>query len=173
MDDKTLLRLLRRDGDAGLAAALELYGGAVKRVVDRVLYDCPEDAEEIAADVFFRLWLHRRKLKNTPLRPWLLVTARNAAIDRLRKLLRSRTVPLTDELAEVLAAPDERQGAEILDALLPADREIFLRKYFYLETSAEIAAATGRTENDVNVRLSRGRKKLKESVLKEGESCHE
>lgn len=173
MDDKTLLRLLCRDGDAGLTAALELYGGTVKRIVGRVLYDCPEDAEEVAADVFFRLWQHRKRLKNTPLRPWLTVTARNAAIDRLRKLLRNRTVPLTDELAEVLAAPNAPEAAELLDTLSPADREIFLRKYFYLETSAEIARTTGRTENDVNVRLSRGRKKLKKTLMNGGEPCHE
>ena len=55
MEDKELLRLLQKDSERGLEAALDLYGGLVKTIVSRVLYDFPQDAEECVADVFLRL----------------------------------------------------------------------------------------------------------------------
>lgn len=167
MDDKELLRLLSRDGERGLQAALELYGGAVKTVIDRVLYRFPQDAEECTADVFLKLWKHRRKLGSAPVRAWLIVTARSTAIDRYRKLNRDEPIPLPDMKDDTMLLSEEKIGT-LIDSMLPPDREIFIRKYYFLETAAEIAATTGRSVDDINTRLSRGRKKLREQILKGG-----
>ena len=167
MEDKELLRLLQKDSERGLEAALDLYGGLVKTIVSRVLYDSPQDAEECVADVFLRLWKNRRKLHGAPVRAWLVVAARNAAIDRWRKLSRSLDVPLTEEITAKTAAPEE-EICELIDTMPPPDREIFIRKYYFLETAAEIAAEMGRTPDDVNARLSRGRKKLRAQLLEGG-----
>lgn len=167
MEDKELLRMLHRDGECGLQAALELYGGTVKTIVNRVLYAFPQDAEECMADTFLKLWKHRNRLKNTPLRAWLIVTARNTAIDRWRKLSREETLPLPETLEGDSGFPEDKLGA-LIDELPPPDREIFIRKYYFLETAAEIAAATGRSVDDVNARLSRRRKKMREQLLKGG-----
>lgn len=167
MEDKELLRLISRDGERGLQAALELYGSLVKTIVDRVLYRFPQDAEECAADVFLKLWKHRKKLKSVPVRAWLIVTARSTAIDRWRKLSREEAVPLPDISDDTMLLPEEKIGT-LIDNMLPPDREIFIRKYYFLETAAEIAAATGRSVDDINARLSRGRKKLRDQILKGG-----
>ena len=55
--------------------------------------------------------------------------------------------------------------AELVAALPQPDREIFLRRYYLLETSRSIAAVLGMSEHAVNVRLSRGRAKLKQQYL--------
>jgi len=167
MEDKELLRLLNRDSERGLQAALELYGALVKTITDRVLYGFPQDAEECIADTFLKLWKHRRKLGTTPVRAWLIVTARNTAIDRWRKLSREETVALPETLEGDSGFPEDKIGS-LIDSLVPPDREIFIRKYYFLETAAEIAAATGRSVDDINVRLSRGRKKLREQIVKGG-----
>ena len=70
-----------------------------------------------------------------------MVAARNAAIDRWRKLSRSLDVPLTEEITAKTAAPEE-EICELIDTMPPPDREIFIRKYYFLETAAEIAAGT-------------------------------
>ena len=49
----------------------------------------------------------------------------------------------------------------------PTDREIFLRFYFYCQKISQIAAAMELKENTVKSRLSRGREKLKASLLEE------
>lgn len=168
MDDKELLRLICRDSERGLQAALELYGSTVKTIVDRVLYRYPQDAEECVADVFLKLWKHRRKLGGAPVRAWLIVAARSTAIDRWRKLGREDAVPLPEITDDTMLLSEEKIGT-LIDSMLPPDREIFIRKYYFLETAAEIAQATGRSTDDINARLSRGRKKLREQIVKGGQ----
>lgn len=171
MDDRDLLRLLQKDGDRGLEAALDLYGGLVKTIVSRVLYNFPQDAEECVSDVFLKLWKNRRRLRGAPVRAWLIVAARNAAIDRWRRLSHSMDMELSDEYAAEVTMPEEKIGP-LIDDMPPPDREIFIRKYYFLETSAEIAAAMGRTADDVNQRLSRGRKRLREQLTKGGTTLY-
>jgi RNA polymerase sigma-70 factor (ECF subfamily) len=45
---------------------------------------------------------------------------------------------------------------------------IFLRRYWYASSAAEIAEEYGMRENSVNVLLHRTRKKLKDHLQKEG-----
>ena len=80
------------------------------------------------------------------MRAWLIVTARNTAINRYRALQRHDTLPLTDELAATIAdLPADPAGdaadelAVLVAALEPPDREIFLRKYYLMQSSREIA----------------------------------
>ena len=49
----------------------------------------------------------------------------------------------------------------------PKDREIFLRYYYYLQTTDQIAETMGIPPSTVRSRLSRGRKTLKETLSKE------
>jgi RNA polymerase sigma-70 factor (ECF subfamily) len=49
----------------------------------------------------------------------------------------------------------------------PPDREIFLRHYYGAQTSAAIGEEIGLTEAAVNMRLMRGRKKLRLVLSKE------
>ena len=167
MEDKELLRLINRDGERGLQAALELYGNTVKTVIDRVLFRFPQDAEECAADTFLKLWKNRHKLRNTPIRAWLIVAARNTAIDRYRKLSREEVIPMPDSTDDTILLSEEKIGT-LIDSMIPPDREIFIRKYYFLETAQEIAAATNRSVDDINARLSRGRKRLREELIKGG-----
>ena len=78
---------------------------------------------------------------------------------------------LSDEYAAEVTIPEEKIGP-LIDDMPPPDREIFIRKYYFLETSAEIAAAMGRTADDVNQRLSRGRKRLREQLAKGGTTLY-
>ena len=47
------------------------------------------------------------------------------------------------------------------------DREIFLRYYYYLQSSAEIAQAMGMGASAVRARLMRGRNVLRNKLCKE------
>lgn len=135
------------------------------------------------ADAFVALWQHAAQLaaEGAPLRAWLAVTARNKAINRYDRLRRSRTVPLDDGLDEVLgelaafdrAATDaEDLVGALVAAMAPPDRDIFLRRYYLLQPVKEIAAALGMTENAVNVRLHRGRERLRRTLLEQGVTHH-
>ena len=117
------------------------------------------------------------KLLGTPGKggPWLIVTARNTAINRYRALQRRDTLPLTDELAATIAdLPADPAGdaadelAVLVAALEPPDHEIFLRKYYLMQSSREIAAALDLRVSTVNTRLSRGRDRLRRQLQERG-----
>ena len=55
-----------------------------------------------------------------------------------------------------------------LETLPPEKRVLFVRRYWYFDSVAEIAARLGRTENQVSVALSRLRRKLREHLLEGG-----
>ncbi|WP_294571609.1 sigma-70 family RNA polymerase sigma factor [uncultured Subdoligranulum sp.] len=183
MNDRDLTRLLQTDPDAGLRAAMQAYASLVKAVLLRILPRDPRDVEECMADTFVSLWRHAARLEQqkTPLRPWLLVTARNKGIDRYHGLRRHAALSLDEELSRTLGevAAFDRAASDAADwvgalvaAMGPPDREIFLRKYYLLQSSKEIAAALGMTEGAVNTRLSRGRERLRRQLEQKGVCNH-
>ena len=52
-----------------------------------------------------------------------------------------------------------------LDSLSKENRVIFLRRYWFSDPYADIAARVGLTEKNVSVRLTRIRKELREYLL--------
>ena len=165
----TLLQAIRQDPDTGLRWAMRDYAALVRGIA--------RDIEECTADVFVALWRNAARLEatGTPVRAWLIVTARNTAINRYRALQRHDTLPLTDELAATIAdLPADPAGdaadelAVLVAALEPPDREIFLRKYYLMQSSREIAAALDLRVSTVNTRLSRGRDRLRRQLQERG-----
>lgn len=149
------------------------YGGAVRAVCRAILPGHPLDAEEAEADAFYKLWrggklpadpLHRRRLA--------VLTARQCAIDRYRALLRrGETLPLEDrdEAELAVALQSELESRELIgqiEALPPPDGELFLRRYLYGETAAQLGERFGMPAATVRTRLHRARLAL-QKLLKE------
>ena len=173
MDDRELLAALRTQPEEGLWALTQKYGALITAVVRRILPNDEQDAEECAADVLVAAWQNAPKLqrKKRPLRAWLCVTARNTAIDRWRALRpRQGDCELNEELAADWVLEPHTTSAEdligqLLTELPEPDREIFLRRYYYLESCREIGQRLNMQEHTVTVRLSRGREKLRKQFL--------
>ena len=148
------------------------YAPLVKAVLNRILPQNPCDREECMADVFVSLWRNAAKLERTttPLRPWLIVTARNKGIDRYNALRRRETLTLA-EFDRATADAADLVGA-LVAAMAPPDRDIFLRKYYLLQSGKEIAAALDMSVESVNTRLSRGRDRLRRQLTEKGVYTH-
>ena len=172
-----IYRLLEEDPEQGIYALQSQYGKMIFRIVSRILPEYPEDAEEVAADVLVTTWQQVSLLSEShkPLGAWLTVTARNRAIDRRRLLTRKQILPLNEEvdfLVETISSDGEDLIGALVAQMTQPDREIFLRRYYRLETAKEIGEAIGMRTHTVNVRLARGRKKLKDEYLKQmGKEC--
>jgi RNA polymerase sigma-70 factor (ECF subfamily) len=124
----------------------------------------PEDAEDVAQEVFLRAMVRLRALREPARFPaWLCTMARRAAID-LRRMPRRRAPH--GPLPESLAAAERADGSAraILDAIreLPhAYRETLVLRLVEGMTGPEIAERTGLTPDSVRVNLSRGMKRLR------------
>lgn len=175
MDDRALLELLRRDGDAGMEALLARYAPLLRYVVSGVLRD-RQEAEDCYSAVTELLW--RRLGDYDPergsLTAWLTAVARNTALNHLKaQLRRERHLAAPEETDS--AAPDtpedallRREQADRLNAAIArlgeTDRTIFYRRYYYLQPIAQIAAEMGMTERSAEGRLYRLRQRLRREL---------
>ena len=181
MNETKLIRALRRGQRGALDKAVAQYSGYAAAIARSVLGPAAtrEDLEEIVSDVFVALWRSADRLDETrPLKGYLAAIARNAAIDRLRRLHPTEPLPADDLLhADEADGPEaqalRREQAETLRRLLlemaADDREIFVRFYYYRQTVREIAQITDRNESTVKARLARGRARLRDKLTKEAD----
>ena len=105
---------------------------------------------------------------------WLTALCRNAAYDRLRTQARQRerAGTLDETMASPAPGPEEvllqKERLETLSRLLSAmsagDRALFYRKYYYLQSTQQMAAELGTTARAVEGRLYRIRKKLQKQM---------
>lgn len=168
MEDEKLVRRLQKGSRTALEQAINRYTAYVSTIVWRTLGAAAtrEDTEEVVSDVFLSLWSHAHELDpKQGLRPWLGAVARNRATDCLRRT--KPTVPLPEETA---AAKDQAERLwQAVDGLGEPDRTLFLRHYYYGEKLSEAVRGLGLSTGAARIRLSRGRKKLREILTKGGE----
>lgn len=163
--------LLRRSEDALDQLKLH-YGPLIHYVIAPILTD-ERDRDEAMSDVLLRVWnrIGQFDPEQGSWTSWLSAIARNAAIDRARK-----NAAVGSELTEDIPAPNadpekallrkERQRALhiALNALEQSDRALFYRKYYFRQSTAQIAAEYGTSERAIEGRLYRIKKKLRKAL---------
>lgn len=170
--DEQIVTLLGQDREAGLALLQSRYGNLVRYVVRGVLRS-PEDIEECVSDVYLQVWskFDRYDPAKGQLSTWLTAVARNTALN-YRNRRGTEAIPLEPDLADPAPTPEEallrQERAQRLHgailALDPKDRQLFYRKYYYLQPTAQIAAECGMSERAVEGRLYRLRQKLRRTL---------
>ena len=131
----------------------------------------PDAVEDLAADVFGVAWNKRHQIPTGYELPWLYKTARYVIANHRRKnqtgakLLIALRAPISAPSAETIALA-EYGLADAWSGLTVKQREILSLSAFEELSSKEIAKVLETTENSVNIRLSRARKKFAE-LLKE------
>lgn len=128
------------------------------------------DAEDICQTVFLKI-LTKDIRFDTPEheKAYIIRATVNACKDHLKSGFFRKTVPL--EAAETMAAP-QLPDLPILEALqaLPEKYRVPIYLYYYEDYSArEIGKILGKSEGNITTCLSRGRKKLRDYLQREGE----
>ncbi len=182
MDDKKIIGLLFSRSETAINELETKFGSAIKRLCFNILGN-REDAEECANDTYFAVWKAIPPAEPSNLLPFVLKIARNLALKRVaRNTAMKRDSRYDVCLSEIEACLpskdsiesefDKNELTKMLEAfalsLDTVDRALFLRRYWYFESAKDSASALSMTENNVNVRLARIRKKLKNYLAERG-----
>jgi len=181
MDDKTIIDLYFARNEMAIKHTDDTYGRRLFHLADNIVKN-DQDAEESVSDTYLKAWETIPPLRPKYFFGYLAKICRHFALDKLdwrnAAKRKAEVVSLTGEME--LCIPDERREAEIegkelgriLDAFLreqtPENRMVFIRRYWYVDTIAEIAQRYGISESAVNMRLNRTRARLLAYLQKEG-----
>lgn len=167
---------------AGTPQAMEkfqaTYTPLVRYIVSPFLSD-PRDREECISDVFLLVWQHISRFDpgKGSLTTWLTAIARNAALNRSRTehrhqghtSLEAWMEAPEDTPEEALMRKERRQALqEALGDLSGAERDLFLRKYYYRQSTGQISRETGQSLRAVEGKLYRIRKRLQRQLGGDG-----
>ena len=183
MDDQAIVELYWSRSESALSETAAKYGAYCYSIAYNILTN-REDAEESVSDTYLAAWS-----TIPPKRPVILATflgklIRRISIDRWRKRTADKrgggeTDLVLEELENCLAGSQNVENAYIrkelaaainrfLDSLTQTERNVFLCRYWYLDSVADIAASFGFSQSKVASMLHRMRKKLRTHLEKEG-----
>lgn len=183
MDDREIVRLFLLRDEAALSEAKLQYGARLRRLAFNIVRD-ELTAEECEADAYLDAWN-----SIPPHEPYEHLFAylgrlvRCRAIDRLsRDKAQKRSaelVELTCEMEQLLpssagveAEAEANELARLINSFLGGlpehKRDIFVRRYWFMDTVPEIARMTGRGESAVKMTLMRLRGQLKKYLSQNG-----
>lgn len=183
MEDTAILDLYFARNELAIVETDRKYGSYCYSVADAILKNA-QDSEETVSDTLLHAWNAIPPQRPNFLKMFLAKIARNLAFSRWRRESAAKrgggeTELVLDELAWCIPGPetpeDRLNGRELaktircfLDTLPEREQDIFLRRYFFLEESAAIAARYGMKPSNVLRILSRTRMKLKNYLTQEG-----
>lgn len=183
MEDYQIIELYFQRSDMAITETAVKYGSYCQMVAQNVLHNM-EDSEECVNDTWWRAWNSIPPQRPGFLRMFLAKITRNLAIDLFRSKSRQKRGGgvydlALEELSEVILAQnnvEEQLAAKELEesirrfvaGLSERDGNVFLRRYFYFETTSCIAEKYGIRESNVLLILSRTREKLRKHLLEEG-----
>lgn len=183
MDDREIIDLFFRRDEQAIAECRDKYGTVCEETARRILSD-RLDAEECVSDAWLKVWNAIPPGDPTSLRGYLLTVTRNLAINRLREKTAAGRgggeLPLAlEELSDCIAGDGDVErdylAHELGEAVncflhrLPRrDSDLFLGRYYFLCTSAELESQYGISAAHVRAVLSRVRRKLKRYLEEQG-----
>lgn len=178
MQENTVGRLLLEKNEQGMDALLLHYGPLMRYIIAPILQN-PQDREDCLSEVSMRVWekIGQFDGEKGSFHAWLTAITRNTALNHARKASGSSAEELSESTPSPELSPEEtllkkeRQEAlkTALSRLSYKDRLLFYRKYYYRQSTAQIAAELGMTERAVEGKLYRVKKQLRKSLG--GEAC--
>lgn len=172
MNDKKIISAIAARDEQMLAFVIQKYTKLLWKIAASVLINAAsaQDMEECIADVFIYLWQHPEKYNpdKAKLSSWLSMVARSKAVDRYRKLIKSREISIEEIALENMgyekAMTEDEEKEELLSCMARLDeqeKELLVRRYYYEQKPAEIAVALNLPKKQVENRLYYVKQKLK------------
>ena len=171
INENNFILQLKKHNEKALEYVISKYGGLLKSVISKRLYLYPEDVEECLYDTFMKIWqnIDCYDENKTSFKSWATAIAAYRAIDRLRVIRKADIITgIDDEVFENCMAISEDEVfneayGEFLECLDENDRELFTKLFIEGLSVSEVSQNTGTEKSVIYNRVSRGRKKIKNS----------
>ncbi len=182
LEDRKIIELFFARVEQAIAELSAKYGTACSRIARNILKN-DLDAEECVNDAFLAAWNTIPPQKPDPLKTYVFRIVRNISIAKYHANTSMKRNSYYDvaleELEDCLGAyvtVEQELAAKELSKLInrflaTLDEEsqmLFVRRYWYSDSISDLADRFQTTANNVSVRLSRIRSKLKKYLQKEG-----
>lgn len=175
MEDQQIIALYHDRDEAAIAETERKYGSFCRTIALNIL-SIREDAEECVNDTWHAAWMKMPPELPRSLKAFLGRITRNLSISRFRaghakkryngmELMLSELEECVPSAVSVEKYVEQKElGTHIsdwLETLDEADRTLFVRRYWYGETTKLLASERKCTENQIAQRMRRMRGRLK------------
>ena len=178
MNEQEIIELIINRNEQGMTELLRHYGPLMRYIIAPVLKS-PQDQEDCLSEIAMRVWdkISLFDRQRGSWNAWLTSLSRNTALNRARQI---KTAFSNEDISENIVSPEptpeeivlqqERQTAvnRVLRQLSSKERTLFYRKYYYLQSTAQIASELGMTERAVEGKLYRLKKRLRNMLGGDG-----
>lgn len=182
LEDNKIIDLFFQRSEQAIQELDSKYGKICHKISYNIL-NSRQDAEECVNDAYLAAWNTIPPARPNPLLSYIVKVVRNLSIKLYwKKRAARRNGVYTVALEEIEACIADRRTVEInveamelartieafLDTLTVKERIIFVSRYAYLDTYADIAKRVGISVKNVSVRLTLIRQKMKEYLTDRG-----
>ena len=174
MEDRGIIELFWNRDEAAICELSRKYSGYCYKIAWNLLKN-HEDAEECLNDTWYAAWGYIPPKRPAVLSAFVGRITRGLAIDCFRRKQAAKRVDghISDvcgemeELCFSYAVEEKMAEKELIHTietflrqLSDADRDIFIRRYWYLDSIKDIAKRHGVSQGCIKTNLCRNRKKL-------------
>jgi len=186
LEDHEIVELYWQRNETAIRETDAAYGHYCRAIAYRILNNT-QDCAECVNDAYMSAWNRMPPHRPALLGPFLGKITRNLALKRWQDMHAQKRSGTTaalvyEELADCIpasgAVDDHLQAQELsqlisrfLYALPAVERQIFVRRYWYMDGIVDIARRYGFGESKVKSMLHRTRRKLWSELVKEGVLC--
>ena len=173
LKDKLIIKYIKKCNPRGMEMLIDNYSGLLTSIVRTHLKPLGNYEEECLSDVLLAIWenIEGFNEKESSFKNWICAIAKYKAIDYKRKYIPKM---ISEQLDSNLFYIDENlykleieeEIDQLLSSLNDKDKELFIRYYLNGDKLEEIASDNSKKISNLHSRLSRGRKKIRKSVLK-------
>ena len=183
--DAQILQLFEQRSEDAISAAALKYGGLCRQIAMNILGNA-EDAEECVNDTWLAVWNRIPPEQPRSLTAYICRIVRNLSLDRMDYLRAGKRnaaatssleaimelnqeIGLTDIQLEAVSEDVCRNAVnEFLAGQPKKMRQVFVRRYWFGDSLAQLSERTGFTESKLKSMLHRMRKGLRQRLEEEG-----
>lgn len=182
MDDSRIIELFWRRSESAISETDEKYGKYCRYISYQILGN-ESDANEIVNDTYLKTWNTIPPKRPESLKSYVGMIARQLSINRYEKdHTQKRSGEAAFAIEELYECVPDRNGDgsfaekialrdslnEFISSLPELAQRVFVRRYWYAASIAEISREYSIGESRVTVILTRTRRKLKKHLEKGG-----